>query len=427
MTVARYVGLANESEFNQGSPPEAQVHVDIASATLDAPGDTQMFYGGGLQRSARLHRPGFYAPTGNIVYAFDIKTIGFLLAWALGGYSFKDDGGEASGHHKHQFYGSPLNILPSFVARVGKDHFEHVFSGCVINSLEIQVEDEFTMATADITAAKDRKATLKSIQDLLLPEEYPLAFYEVTAFKEYEGEDEDEISAKVKSITITIDNNQDAEAGRGLGSRHPYRIIAGERETTISKPLFYEGSGPLAELWGEDSGVSATGPSPFQLRLEFDSGEHGNMEIKFPNTIYTQVQQQPSGRDEIVQETEARAVLGTTMELHNGAEVDTEVFVNLENEHAQYLDDFPGALSGVVTDDNDPEVKLEGVTVSVEDEDLSATTDSEGKYMIPQVPAGTYTIKAEKEGWETATEEEVEIESAKTKQVNFSLVEETEE
>ncbi len=336
MTVARYIGLANESQFNEETPPEAVVHLDIASSTLDAPTDTQMFYGGGLQRSARLHRPGFYAPTGNLVYAFDIKTIGYLLAWALGGYGYEADGGTAVGHHKHQFYGSPLNILPSFVARVGKDHFEHIFSGCVINSLEIQVEDEFTMATADITAAKDSKGDLKEIPELLLPDEYPMAFYEVTAHKQYVGETDNEISAVVKSVTITIDNNQDADAGRGLGYRHPYRIIAGERETTISKPMFYEGSGPLEELWGETDGVSAAGPSPFQLRLVFDSGEHGTMEMRFPNTIYTQVQQQPSGRDEIVQETAARAVLGSEVTLHEGTVVDTEVFVELENDSTEY-------------------------------------------------------------------------------------------
>jgi hypothetical protein len=42
---------------------------------------------------------------------------------------------------------------------------------------------------------------------------------------------------------------------------------------------------------------------------------------------------------------------------------------------------------------------LEAVTVSIKDNGKTATTNSEGKYEINQLPAGTYTIKFNKEGY----------------------------
>ena len=169
---------------------------------------------------------------------------------------------------------------------------------------------------------------------MLLPDAYPLAFYEVTATKTPDGESGVDISAKVKSLTLTITNNQSADTGRALGSRHPQRMIAGERVTTISQPLFYEGSGPLEELWGSSAGVDNEGPSPFGLTLTFDGGDYGSMEIDLPQVIYTQVQQQPSGRDIITQETGARALLGTVA--IGADEVETEIVVVLENDQGTY-------------------------------------------------------------------------------------------
>jgi len=109
---------------------------------------------------------GSIAPSGNIVYAFDIKTIRWLLKWTLGGYVFTDLG------NLHEIYASDNTDLPSFTARLGKDLFEHVFAGCKINSLEISVEDSFCQATAELIAVKDSKAVLKEQHELTLPADY---------------------------------------------------------------------------------------------------------------------------------------------------------------------------------------------------------------------------------------------------------------
>ena len=67
---------------------------------------------------------GSIVQSGNIVYAFDIKTIRWLLKWTLGGYVFTDL------DNLHEIYASDDTDLPSFTARLGKDLFEHVFAGC---------------------------------------------------------------------------------------------------------------------------------------------------------------------------------------------------------------------------------------------------------------------------------------------------------
>lgn len=326
MAVERYVGLAPETSYNQGSPPAAVVHLDIASSTLDVPDNPNLVYGGGLDRSPRTFRPGFYAPSGNFMYAVDVNSIIYLLKWALNGYVFTSEGGTGT-LNLHEIYGNSANVLDSFCARVGKDLFEHVFSGCVANQINLQVQGEFVNLTADILAAKDSKTTLTALASLLLPDAYPMAFHEVTA-----SLDSVDQSAKVKSLNLTINNNMDVESGRGLGSRHPYRAVAKERETTIEMELFFANADLLEDFWGGASAPATTGPTDVPIVLSFDNGAaNGSMEITLPKVIYTNVKQQPSGRDEIVQSVTARALIDTVT-LEDTSEVDTEISVRVEND-----------------------------------------------------------------------------------------------
>jgi len=325
--IRRYCGIAEEAVYGEESSPEAAVHLDIASASLDVPTDTNIFYEGGAQRSARLHRPGFYAPTGDIVYALDIRTIGWFLKWALGQYVYTGAGG-SNGTNLHEFYGTKQTRLSSFCARIGKDIFEHIFSGCIINSLEINVGDALCMATVDVAAKQDAKGALET-GDLLFPEEYPLAFHEVTAY--LIGSPDDEISTKVKELTLTINNNASADDGRHVGSRHPGQVPVGDRETTLSLDLFYEDTDMLEKLWGGSVGPAAGGSTEYGIRLELDAGVHGVLKVDLPKVINTTVGQQPSGRDEVTQNVEVRALIDTIVLDDGSTEVDSEILASLEN------------------------------------------------------------------------------------------------
>jgi hypothetical protein len=320
--ILRYAGFAEEKTYAESPPPDAVFHVDIASTSLDVPSDVQMIYGGGLARGPYLHRPGFYAPEGDIVYAFDIRTIGFLLKWVLGGYKFES--GEPDPLNTHTFWGSNKNILDSFCARLGKDVFEHIFSGCVLNSLAIKVEGEYCEATASVIASKDIKTELKSIGELLLPDEYPLAFYEVTA--KIAGND---YSAKIKGFTLTINNGMSADTGKTIGSRYPRLIRAGEREVTLSKTLMFDDTSELERYWGAESGPSDTGTEEFTVEINFDAGDNGSLKITLPRFIYTSVEQKPSGRDALEQPTNGRGFL--PKELTGVDETDTDITVELKN------------------------------------------------------------------------------------------------
>jgi len=323
--IRRYCGIVEELEFGEQPAPDPVVHLDITSAGLDVPSDTNIIYEGGARRSARLYRPGFYAPEGDIVYGLDIRTIGWFLKWALGNYKFNAQGGSKN---LHEFYGTHNVRLPSFCARVGKDLFEHIFSGCIINSLEINVGDALCVATANVIAKKDAKGAIES-GELSFPEEYPLAFHEVTAYL-----NSGEISAKVKELTLTINNNATAADGRHIGSRHPGQVPVGDRETTLSLELFYEDTDMLEKFWGGSTGPAKSGSDEFSMKLELDAGDYGKLEIDLPKLVNVTAEQQPSNRDEIVQSVEARAFIDT-VELDGGEEVETEILCSLENEQAE--------------------------------------------------------------------------------------------
>ncbi len=313
--ILRYAGFAPESEFDD-EPSEATFHVDIASSSLDAPGDDSiMTYGGGIGRSRNLWRPGFYAPSGDIEFATDIKTLSWVLYWALGGYSFDDADDE------HHIWGSSRRDLPTFCARLGKDLFEHVFTGATVNSLTLEVEDEFLTVSMEVAAARDHRYDVKDLSELLLRESYPIAFHEVGMT--IAGSD---VAAKVRSLEIEIDNNVDAEDGRGLGSRHPYRMPASERNVDVSMELWFDDMSELQRFWGDNDGPSEEGPEEFEMVVTLDAGDDGNAELTFPRVIYGNVETQPSGRDNIEQSVEAMAFLGEV----DGR--DTEIHAMVKND-----------------------------------------------------------------------------------------------
>lgn len=296
--IIRYAGFAREATYAEQPAPAATFHVDIASSDLDAPGDTEIIPPTGIGRSARVHRPGYYAPSGGIVYALDINTISHFLRWVLGGYAFT-----AGPPKTHEIWGSQDTILESFCARIGKDLFEHVFSGCIADTLEISVEDGYAMATLGVLASKDAKAGLKAIDELLLTDSYPLAFHEVTV-----SQNASDFSATVKSLTLHIENNGDADAGRSVGSRHPRRVPVNERTTTLDMELFFNDTSQLELYWGGATGPASTGAQDFGMTLHFDAGADGAADIALPRGYYTTVPTQPSGRDEITQSVSVRAL-----------------------------------------------------------------------------------------------------------------------
>lgn len=327
LEVLRYSGFCEEDEYAE--TPDAVFYADQSSSTLDTPSGTQVVYEGSMGRGTGISRPGFYSPSGNIVCGVDIRSIGWFLKWCLGGYLYH--GG------KHHLYGSDLADLPSFCARCGKDrlsdgNFEHVFGGCVIDSLEIAVSDAYAMATMSINAQKDGRADIKTAAEVkaFMPVEEPMVFHEI---KVNRGGD---ISAQVRSVTLTLSNNLNVEGGRGMGSRHPYRLHAQARGCEVSMTHYYEDLDTLRLLWGDQDGPSPGGAGETPLTITFEYVEGGKLELYFPRFQYSEVPIQPSGRDQI--DVTARGIgMTEIVELPNTEEVLTEVLAVLENDEPEMI------------------------------------------------------------------------------------------
>lgn len=88
-----------------------------------------------------------------------------------------------------------------------------------------------------------------------------------------------------------------------------------------------------------------------------------------------------------------------------------------------YAQGGTATLSGTVTDQND--AVLPGVNIAVisitQGFQRGATTNSEGNYVVPLLPPGTYTVKAEREGFTTAEVPDVVLNVNDQKTLNIPL------
>lgn len=332
--ILRYAKLGPEDEYGSDTLPPVRATVDIASASLDVPEDTMAEYEGGIGRAPRLHRPGWYAPEGNIEWAADVDTLGWALRWVLGGYLFTDGGGD-DGHHLHEFYGSTSTELPSFAAWLGKDVFEHVFRGCVASSLQLEVSDGYAMLQLGVVAAKDEKGTIDEEVLASLPQPPPLTFPNVRFW--VGGHDSaDEVSAAIRSLTLEIDNNTDADGARGLGSRFAQRTPPAEqRATTVQFTSHYSGTDHIERVWGSSDGPSEDGSTELPLHLEAQVGDYGRLHVQLPRVVFSSVDTEPSGRDRIEQQVTATALLDD-VQLDDDSTVESELLARLHNDQDEY-------------------------------------------------------------------------------------------
>jgi len=82
-----------------------------------------------------------------------------------------------------------------------------------------------------------------------------------------------------------------------------------------------------------------------------------------------------------------------------------------------------GAIEGTVIDESNQQ-PLEGVLVEAmqgESIIVSDNTESDGSYSIPNLPVGTYNVRASKDGYETKTENGKEVIADQTTTVDFQL------
>lgn len=321
----RYVGFREEDPTNYGGlVADTTYDFDVASMGLDAPDDPNIVLPT-LNRFQTRHMPGFYSPSGPMEYAMDINTIGYFLKFALGGYEFTE-GALETDENIHEFWATPGYTLPSFNARVGKDTFEHIFLGCVIDKLGLSIENELATIKADMLAQRDQQGALRETLNDPDPDLYPLAFYNSKV--ELGGTD---VSQDVRKFTWDYANGIKAEEGQGLGSRFPYYMKGRAGSCDVGLKLYDDSVDLLQDFWGNDTGpadsviageAGVDTQTPFSLESYFESGDFGNMTMEFASCYYKKVPTDISGGDPRIPDL----TIGTEASMVTLNDAVTEVF-----------------------------------------------------------------------------------------------------
>ena len=336
--ILRYVEAVEEPTFSPATLPTQNhansVWCDPATVALDTPSESDAIVESAFGRAPNQKYGAFYNPAGEISYAINVHSVAAFLKWVCGGYAFTAGGvGPPQTPNIHEVWGSDLRVLPSFVARCGKDQFEHVFQGCTIDTLEFEVEDATTTATADTSAAVDSKASTQSPAAILanLPQEPVIPFHSVDVTIGGVMQ-----ARKIKNLTLSIGNNLDVEQGRYLGSRFPGRIPANERETTLEMELDFSDTAQIERVWGAPTGPTKEGSAVFPMSLTFHGGDNADGEpmslyVLMPRVFYTTIETQPEGREEAVQTVECRAMTDTVTLDDGTTEIVTDIYAKIEN------------------------------------------------------------------------------------------------
>lgn len=291
MSIARYFAFGEETTFGTAVP--AVEYVDPESAELDPSGDQASIYEG-ISRLDRIVAAGPYTSEGSVVMPFDLVAFPWFLKWTLGGYEVT--GSDPS--HTHRFYPSQSALMQSFTARVGKDVFEHVFTGCVVSKLEINLDNGFLLGHVQVKGGRDEKGTLQSNPTLTQGEIYSPDKVTVTI----DGNDE---SVYVESFSITIETGANNEAGLTVGSRFPRRAYRGALTVEVELSLSFFSTTQLERFWGATDGPIEGALSEHNMTIHVGN----NIDILIPRFVYTGMTQPLGGRDRIEQTATLRALV----------------------------------------------------------------------------------------------------------------------
>jgi len=291
MAITRYLMIGEESQYGveATSYPET---IDPETANLDPAGDDKLIYEGmsGLDRKAGL---GVYSTEGDITFPLDDRVSGWFFKWALGGYEKTGD----AAPYTHIFTPSTKPLMDSFSAKIGKDIFEHIFLGNVIESIELEVESEWALMTVSTLGAKDKKGTLATTVDYTEGQLFTAPMASLT-------KGATDKSAAINSLTLSIETGADIEGSQGFGSRFPTKAFRGSTVVEMEMELGFDSTEELLAFWGGADGPSSTTIEEMNYTLSFGD----NLDFIFPRVVYTSSEQPAEGREGIVQSLTARAL-----------------------------------------------------------------------------------------------------------------------
>jgi PKD repeat protein len=329
--INRYVGWKEETTFGTEAtiPMAVDLADGLASMALTPPKDPNIPLPT-LARVQRRHIPGFYSPAGTMEYSADVNTIGWMLKWGLGAYTFT--AGTGTLPNIHEFYVMPGQTLPSFTTRVGKDTFEHVFLGTIISKIDLSIGTDLMTGKIDLIAQQDKQEAIRTSLNTPDQDIFPLAFFNGTITL-----DGTVVSQNVQNWDLTHDNGVKATDGQGMGSRFPYSFRTGGATPGLTLTMKDYDSGLLQRYWGGVNGPSSGSmQTPFVLDSYFDSGAFGNMDIMAPRVTISDMPTDIKGADPRIPQV-AFQLEATNVTLNDGVtQVNTPILVTIKNYEPQY-------------------------------------------------------------------------------------------
>lgn len=344
MKLQRVIGLVEESSYGVtptvGAP---DFHMEVTDSSIPIEGDP-LEYESGLSRDLTMVRVGPYIPQPEFEGVVDLKTIGHYLKGVLGQYEFTPKTGE--GKNIHEFWGGENMLLPSFTAFGHFDLFIKKVKGTLIQSLGMEVSNEFIKLTVKCVASKDEKtdgvpeaSALKTLTGVI-----PLAFYDVNLL--FDGEVPPGI---VRSLKWEVSNDIKTDDATGVGSRFMLRKpAAGKRTNTLDMEISLEPDTLKYIEMFEYGQEGLNSPSnclmttvPLQIVLAACENPSEKLTIQFPDNL-AKLEYSSSGTDAINMKLSLKSLATTDVELNDGVtSVRTAVYCKLENDIPELL---PGGV-----------------------------------------------------------------------------------
>lgn len=279
-------------------------------------------------------RAGVIKPTGSIETSANLQILGHYFWGFLDNYKFTAGSNDKN---THEFWGGEHKLLKSFRGVAVNDELVFYLIGLLVDSMKLECSSEDMTLGSDFIYKTEFAEILNDEDDYTRAEELIndlfIMFYDISL--KLNGEDPAGIQT---SFTFEGSNNHDVDKTIGFGARHPQgQAKANKRENSISIVTTLTKETVRAILDARYGKVNVLEPTkcqilqvPLELNVELCEYPGLGLTIKFPKcTLLAEFDS--SGIDD-VESTLNMATLGSdTVELMDGSEVTTDMYVKLVN------------------------------------------------------------------------------------------------
>lgn len=279
-------------------------------------------------------RAGVIKPTGSIETSANLQILGHYFWGFLDNYKFTAGSNDKN---THEFWGGEHKLLKSFRGVAVNDELVFYLIGLLVDSMKLECSSEDMTLGSDFIYKTEFAEILNDEDDYTRAEELIndlfIMFYDISL--KLNGEDPAGIQT---SFTFEGSNNHDVDKTIGFGARHPQgQAKSNKRENSISIVTTLTKETVRAILDARYGKVNVLEPTkcqilqvPLELNVELCEYPGLGLTIKFPKcTLLAEFDS--SGIDD-VEATLNMATLGSdTVELMDGSEVTTDMYVKLVN------------------------------------------------------------------------------------------------